>query len=180
MMEFTGDFTSDHDADELWSYFTDPDVLEACAPGCESMTLVSPSRIDATLAVGVGSVKPSFDVTATVTEYEKPRRLGLEATGEASRNSFAVTALLELAENGDGSTTASWTATANVSGLVASMGERALGSVSTKLVNDFFEDLEALVDEGAGAESKLRAAEDDPEVDADEVGEVAADGDGEA
>ncbi len=169
MMEFSGEFTSDHDAEELWSYFTDPDVLRECAPGCESMTLVSPSRLDATLAVGVGSVKPSFDVTATVTEYDRPNRLGLEATGEASRNSFSVTALLELAENGDGTTTASWEAAANVSGLVASMGERALGSVSGKLVNDFFEDLEALVEEGAPAESKLRPAEDDPEVDADEV-----------
>lgn len=169
MMEFSGEFTTDHDADELWRYFTDPDVLEACAPGCESMTLRSPSRMDMTLAVGVGSVKPTFDVTATVTEYDRPRRLGMEATGEASRNSFAVTALLELDESDDGTTTASWEASANVSGLVASMGERALGSVSRKLVNDFFEDLEALADEGAGAESRLRAAEDDPEVDADEV-----------
>jgi carbon monoxide dehydrogenase subunit G len=169
-MKFEGEFTTDHPAAELWNYFTDPDVLGECAPGCEEMRLASPSRVDATLAVGVGSVKPTFDVTATVTEYEEPARLGLEASGEASRNSFTVTALMELEEHDDGSTTASWEATANVSGLIASMGERALDSVTDRLVTNFFEDIEALVEEGAPAESKLQPAEEDHEVSLEDNG----------
>jgi carbon monoxide dehydrogenase subunit G len=161
MMEFEGEFTVDGTPGELWRYFTDPDILQQCAPGCEEMTLESPSEIKATLAVGVGSVKPSFDVDAVVAVCDEPDRLELRAGGEASRNSFEVTAWQELVDNGDGTTTVEWRANAEVSGIIASMGERALGSVANKLVNNFFEDLESCVNEGVPAESRLQAASEE-------------------
>ena len=158
MMEFSGEFTVDGTPEELWKYFTDPDILQDCAPGCQSMTLESPSQLTATLAVGVGSVKPAFDVEGVVTECDRPNRLEIQASGEASRNSFQVVAWQELADNGDGTTTVSWGAEAEISGIIASMGERAIGSVATSLVNEFFEKLEGHVTDGTPAESKLQAA----------------------
>lgn len=158
MMEFSGDFTVDGSPEKLWKYFTDPDILMDCAPGCNKMVLESPSHIVAGLSVGVGSVKPSFDVEAIVTECDRPNRLEIQATGEASRNSFDVTAWQELHDNGDGTTTVSWQANAEISGIIASMGERAIGSVADKLVNEFFQDLEEHVNTGTPAESKLRPA----------------------
>lgn len=160
-MEFSGDFTVDGTPDELWKYFTDPDILKDCAPGCNKMELESPSQIIAGLTVGVGSVKPSFDVEATVTECDRPNRLEIQAVGEASRNSFEVTAWQELTDNGDGTTTVTWQANAEISGIIASMGERAIGSVATKLVNEFFQDLEDHVNAGTPAESQLQAASSD-------------------
>jgi carbon monoxide dehydrogenase subunit G len=159
MMQFEGEFTSDGTPDELWPYFTDTDVLEDCVPGCKEMTPLSPSEIETTIAVGVGSVKPSFDVTGVVLECDRPRRLEIQATGEASRNSFSANAWTELHENDDGTTTVTWESSAEVSGLIASMGERALGSVADKLVNDYFQNIEEAVDEGLPAESELEAAD---------------------
>jgi hypothetical protein len=161
MMEFSGEFTVDGTPEELWKYFTDPDILVDCAPGCNRMELESPSHILAGLAVGVGSVKPSFDVEAIVTKCERPNRLEIQATGEASRNSFEATASQELHDNGDGTTTVAWRAETEISGIIASLGERAIGSVTDKLVNEFFEDLEAHVNAGTPAESKLQAASSD-------------------
>lgn len=158
MMEFSGEFTVDGTPEELWKYFTDPDILADCAPGCESMTLDGPSRLTANLAVGVGSVKPAFDVEAIVTECDRPNRLEIQGQGEASRNSFEVVAWQELADNGDGTTTVTWGADAEVSGIIASMGERALGSVADTLVEEFFQSLEDHVNDGTPAESKLEAA----------------------
>jgi len=158
MMEFSGSFTSSHSRETLWAYFTDPAVLEEVGPGVESMTLVEPSAIEAVLSVGVGSIKPTFDVDVTVTRTERPELLEMQAGGEASRNSFEAVAQMTLTENGDGSTTCDWEATTDVSGLLASLGGRALRSVTEKLVTDFFEDLEALVEEGRETESKLEAA----------------------
>lgn len=160
-MEFTGEFTVDGAPEELWKYFTDPDILQDAAPGCESMTLKSPSQLTATLAVSVGSVKPSFDVDGVVTEADRPNRLEIEASGEASRNSFEVSAWQELRDNGDGTTTVVWEANADVSGIIASMGERALSSVADKLVNDFFRALEDHVNAGTPAESRLRSVDED-------------------
>lgn len=178
MMEFNGEFTVDGTPEELWKYFTDPDILMDCAPGCNKMVLESPSHIVAGLTVGVGSVKPSFDVEGIVTTCERPNRLGIEATGEASRNSFEATAWQELHDNGDGTTTVTWQAEAEVSGIIASLGERAIGSVADKLVNEFFQDLEDHVDAGTPAESQLRAASSEERDTAEELAADTADAEG--
>lgn len=158
-MEFEGEFVVDESREEVWPYFNDPDVLEKCAPGCKEITMESASELQATLSVGVGSVKPTFDVDAVVTENEKPRKLGVRASGEASRNSFSVTAEQELISNGENSTKVQWHAKAEVSGMIASLGERALDSVTDRLVNEFFNDLEREIEKGTEATDKLEAHE---------------------
>jgi carbon monoxide dehydrogenase subunit G len=159
-MEFEGEFESDLSREELWKYFTDPDVLAACAPGTDSIETKSPHEVTATIAVGVGSVKPTFDVEMLVTRADQPERLEMQADGNASRNAFDAVAEMNLEEREDGGTTAYWSATTDVSGMIASLGQRALGSVTDKLVNDFFEDLEEKAQEGEPAESKLKAKPD--------------------
>lgn len=160
MMEFEGEFESDLPRDELWSYFTDPDVLAECAPGTDSIEMESPHDVTATIAVGVGSVKPTFDVEMVVTRADRPELLEMQADGNASRNAFDAVAEMDLQERDDGGTTAHWSAKTSVSGMIASLGQRALGSVTDKLVNDFFEDLEEAAREGESAESKLEAKPD--------------------
>lgn len=158
-MEFSGEFETGMAREELWNYFTDPDVLAECAPGCEEMHLASPSEIDAVLSVGVGSVKPTFDVDVTVTQADRPETLEMVATGADNRSSFEAVAEMVLVENGEG-TTAEWRAEANVSGLIASLGQRALGSVTNRLVNNFFENVEAMAADGVEAECRLEAEPD--------------------
>lgn len=165
MLEFTGQQTLDRPPAELWPYFTDPDVLAACAPGCRSMELVSPHEIDVVLAVGVGSVKPEFDVDVVVTEADHPSVLSMRAVGHAPRNEFEMTAEMVLEPTDDGGTTVTWTATADVSGTIASLGGRALKSVTKRLVNRFFDDLEAKAASGEPAESRLAAAPPEAEFD---------------
>lgn len=159
-MEFEGEFESDLSREELWNYFTDPDVLAECAPGTDSISMESPHEVTATIAVGVGSVKPTFDVEMLVTRADRPELLEMQADGSASRNAFDAVAEMNLEEREDGGTTAHWSARTDVSGMIASMGQRALGSVTDKLVNDFFEDLEEKAKEGEFAESKLEAKPD--------------------
>lgn len=161
MMEFSGTQELSVSPDVAWAYFTDTDVLAECGPGVKEMNLKSPSDIEAVLAVGVGSVKPTFNVDVVVTEADDPSRLRMKATGDATRNAFEAVAEMDLIENGDGTSSVEWTATASVSGLIASLGKRALGSVTDRLVNDFFDDLEETIEAGEGATSELEAAENE-------------------
>ncbi len=167
MIEFDGEFELDRPPEELWDYFTDPDVLAECAPGVEEMTVVQPHEIETVLSVKVGSVNPTFDCDVTVTRAEFPEQLEMVATGNASRNAFEAGATMDLQDDGDGGTMASWTARAEVSGLLASLGQRALGGVTERLVNNFFEDVEEMAEDGVPAESKLEGAPEE-EVDLDE------------
>ncbi|MCU4925870.1 carbon monoxide dehydrogenase subunit G [Halobacteria archaeon AArc-dxtr1] len=178
MLEFTGENEMAQPADELWNYFTDTDVLADCAPGCKEMSLESPHEIDAVMAVGVGSVKPEFDVDVVVTRTDRPHHLEMTAVGHAPRNEFETTAEMHLEETDDGGTKVVWSATADVSGTIASLGGRALKSVTNRLVKKFFSCMEGKVEEGVEAESELEAA---PEEDADlDVEAESADADAEA
>lgn len=158
MLEFSGENEMDQTREELWPYFTDTDVLAACAPGCQSMTLETPYEITAILAVGVGSVKPEFEVDAVVTQLEYPELLEVTATGQSPRNEFEMTATMEMIERNSGGTRVEWEANADVSGTIVSLGGRALKSVTNRLVKQYFDDMQATVEAGEGAESKLEEA----------------------
>jgi len=161
-MEFDGEFVVDGTPEEVWPYFNDPDILADVAPGCKEVTMESPSRARATVEVGVGSVKPSFDVEATIVECDRPNRVEARASGEASRNAFEVTAWQELTDNGDGTTTVDWHADAEISGIIASLGERSIKSVSDRLVTKFFEDIQTHIRDGTPAEAQFEAIEEEP------------------
>lgn len=171
MIEFEGEFELDMSPEELWPYFTDPDVIADCAPGMKELKMNSPSDLEAVMSVKVGSVSPTFDVDVTVVEATKPSTLRMSAVGNSSRNAFETAAHMDLQPTDDGGTVATWNASAEVSGLIASLGQRALGGVTTRLVNNFFDDLQATAEAGEPAESKLEGAADaEPvvEVDGDE------------
>lgn len=167
MIEFSGDFELDMPPEDLWPYFTDPDILAACAPGLTELNMNSPSDLDAVMSVKVGSVSPKFNVDVTVVETNEPTYLEMVAVGNSSRNAFETTASMDLQDNGEGGTVANWEANAEVSGLIASLGQRALGGVTKRLVEKFFTNLQEKAEEGVPAESKLEAAPD-PDVDLDD------------
>ncbi|WP_435346709.1 CoxG family protein [Haloarchaeobius sp. HRN-SO-5] len=163
MIEFEGEFELDIPPEDLWPYFTDPDVIADCAPGMKELKMNSPSELEAVMSVKVGSVSPTFDVDVVVTEAVEPSTLEMSAVGNASRNAFDAAAHMDLQRSEDGGTVAAWTATAEVSGLIASLGQRALGGVTNRLVNKFFTSLQETAEAGEPAESKLRA---EPEAEA--------------
>lgn len=159
-MEFEGEFESDRPPEELWDYFTDPDIIADCAPGMKEMELNSPSEFEAVVTVGVGSVKPTFDVDGVVTEADQPRKLVMTAEGSGGRNAFETVGTMTMNETDEGGTNLQWKAETNVSGLIASLGQRALGSVADRLVGNFFDDMEEKIQENVEAESRMAAAED--------------------
>lgn len=177
MIEFDGEFEMDLPPEELWDYFTDPEILAEAGPGVKEMNVVSPHEIEAVLSVSVGSVSPTFNVDVTVVEAEFPNRLKMVAVGNATRNAFETTATMDLQENGDGGTNATWTAAAEVSGLLASLGQRALGGVTKRLVSNFFEDIEDMAEEGREATSQLESVPEE-EVELEELDEEVVEGEG--
>lgn len=157
-MEFDGDFESPRPPEELWNYFTDTEHLADCAPGMKEMNLVTSSEFEAVITVGVGSVKPTFDVEGVIAEAEEPDKLVMSAEGSAGRKgAFDTVATMRLDEIEDG-TRLDWEAEANVSGLISSLGQRALGSVTTRLVGQFFDCMQEKIESGVEAESELTAA----------------------
>jgi carbon monoxide dehydrogenase subunit G len=159
-MEFEGEFESDRPPEELWDYFTDPNHLEDCAPGMEEMELCSESEFEAVITVGVGSVKPTFDCEGVITASDHPDSLVMSIEGSGGRKgAFDGIGSMELVEIDDG-TRLEWSAEANVSGLISSLGQRALGSVTHRLVGQFFDCMEEKISAGVPADATLSASDE--------------------
>ncbi len=159
-LEFDGEFEADRPPEELWEYFTDTDHLADCAPGLEEMMLETPSEFEATVTVGVGSVKPTFSVDGLIVETDRPDTLTMSVEGSSGRKgAFDAVTEMNLVPIEDG-TRLEWAAEANVSGLISSLGQRALGSVTSRLVGNFFDCMEEKINSGVDAESNLAGAED--------------------
>lgn len=155
-MTFDGEFETHRAPEELWDYFVDPDIIADCAPGLEEMNRITESEYEARITVGVGSVKPTFSVDAVVLEMEKPETLVMRAEGSGGRKgAFETTARMEMTETDDDGTLLEWEADTDVSGIIASLGQRALGSVTERLIGQFFNCMEEKIEAGEEATPRM-------------------------
>lgn len=122
----------------------DVDVLRQCIPGCQSLEMTSATTYHAVVKAGVGPVKGTFEGDVEVTEAVPAERCKLQIKGKSKVGFVIGTACLELTPDGEGCRI-EYTSLLKISGLIASVGARLLGSSSKKLVSKFFEDLAAQV-----------------------------------
>jgi carbon monoxide dehydrogenase subunit G len=91
----------------------------------------------AIVKVGVGSVKPTFKTTVTITEREEPR-MSASGEGSAGSSSFEMASWMDLGET-DSGVAVEWGTEADVFGRVAQMGGRVLNPVANRVVKRFFQ-----------------------------------------
>jgi carbon monoxide dehydrogenase subunit G len=53
---------------QVWAALNNPEILTACIPGCESLTMTSPTDMVATVVVKVGPVKAKFSGKVTLSD----------------------------------------------------------------------------------------------------------------
>lgn len=166
--------------DNTWLILSDPVAIAEVVPGCkfiapadevtdpssyeppEATTFpeASPEEVEARafepgeeyvglLSVGVGSVKPTFEATIVVEERDYPV---MRATGEGQGgdSAFNMTSRMEMSETLNGAEI-DWHADVDVSGRLAQMGSSVLNPVADRLVNKFFDQMEARMQKVEGA-----------------------------
>ena len=128
-MEVTGSYTFNAPAARVWEVFMDPEALRRCLPGVTSLQAVADNVYQATVTVGVGPVRGSYDARVSLLERDPPRsyRMRLEGNG---RLGFANGDALVTLEETDGVTVVTVRGDAQVGGAVARVGQRMMGSVA--------------------------------------------------
>lgn len=138
-MHFEGTVNIRASREKVWDFLTDPHAVSQCAPGVESVEIVTPGRqFRAAASVGLGSMKVRFMVDVEFAELDPPRRATLKAHGTAPGSVADGTGEMALAKGPDGSTDMRWTTDITVLGTIASLASRLMGNVAQKLSTDFF------------------------------------------
>lgn len=140
-MELTDEIRIDVPKQELFDALNDPDVLRRCIPGCETLTQVSPTELDAVVALKVGPVKARFNGSVTLDTTNGPDAMSLTGEGKGGAAGFAKGgADVELVDDGDG-TILRYSAKVQMGGKIAQLGSRLIQSTAKKLSARFFDNL---------------------------------------
>lgn len=105
----------------------------------------------ALMKLGVGSVKPEFESRIRIVEREFPS-MRATGSGSSSGSAFEMTSGMTISETETGAKV-EWSAETDISGKIAQMGQRMLKPVANKVVNDFFENIEAQMQAVEGSDT---------------------------
>ena len=139
-MKLEGEVTIQADRQAVWDFLTDAEAISLCAPGLESMKIIEPDKqFEAVAAVGFGTVKVRFVTNVKWVELDPPNMAKMNAHGTAPGSAADVEGEMRLEDIPEGGTRMSWSAEVVVSGTLASLASRMMGSVSKKIANTFFD-----------------------------------------
>ncbi len=138
-MELSDEIRIPAPRDRVYAALNDPDVLKACIPGCESLTKLSDTDLEAKVTLKIGPVRASFGGKVRLDQAGAPGRFSLSGEGNGGVAGFAKGgADVELVEDGDG-TILRYAAKADIGGKIAMLGSRLIDSTARRLANSFFE-----------------------------------------
>jgi carbon monoxide dehydrogenase subunit G len=141
-MEITDTHNFAAPPEAVWAVLMDPDAIKACLRGCRELRPVGDNRYHADITIGVGAVSGTFSATITLSELLPPTsyRISVDATGKPGFARGAATVLLKQVSSG---TDVEVSASAEVGGLIARVGQRLIEGVARMTIAGFFSCLAA-------------------------------------
>lgn len=126
----------------VWDVLLDPEVLSKRLPGCKGLQPVEPGVYDATMELAVGPVKGTFGGRVQVADLAPPHSYRLSVEGGGGPGQVRGQGLIRLEQGTDGRTVVDVTGDVTVTGVLAGVGQRLLGSVARMMIGQFFKSLE--------------------------------------
>jgi carbon monoxide dehydrogenase subunit G len=152
-MHLEGTETIPAPREAVWSFLLDAEAVAGCAPGLESLEILSPGeKFRAVAVLGLGSVKTRFTTDVEWLDLEAPRRARMKFHGAASGSAADGSTTMTLSEAANGSTELAWSAEITVVGSIAGLAARLLPGAAKALTADFFAKLARKI--GSGQKKK--------------------------
>lgn len=137
-MKIEGDYQIPADVETVWRDLNDPEVLNACIPGCEGIEEIGEDEFECVITNKIGPVKATFKSILRITESNPPKSYTLAGEGKGGPAGFGKgSADVELIANDDG-TLLKYAAELTVGGKLAQIGAKLLSSTTKKLSAKFF------------------------------------------
>ena len=136
-MKIEGNFTFAGSVETVWDHMLDPGALSACLPGCERFEPTSDDSYDVVMRVGVAGISGRYTGKVTIADKRHAESYRMIVQGRGAGGGIRGEGVLTFAPDSDG-TRVSVEGDARVTGVVARVGQRLLGTVSKTLMSQFF------------------------------------------
>jgi len=157
-MDFTGTQTIDASRRAVWDALNTPETLQACIPGCESLTASDANQYAMVMVAAVGPVKAKFNAKLSLSNVVMGESYTMTFDGSGGVAGFGKgQADVTLSDEPDDCTRLDYTARVQVGGKIAQVGARLIDGVAKKLSDAFFKNFKAKV-EGTDAQGMEQAS----------------------
>ena len=130
--------------DRVYSALTDPEILQHCIPGCESLEKIGENLYAATLKAGVGAIKGTFKGEVRLEDMRPPEHYRIVVEGKGGVGFAKGSADFDLEEK-DGATLIKYSGELQIGGTIAGVGQRMIQGAAKMMASRFFAALEAEV-----------------------------------
>ena len=140
-MKLEGSHTISAPRSVVWEMLQDPDVLAQATPGAKSMEKEGEDAYKATLDIGIGPVRGTFDGRVHISDKDEPEAMTLNVQGQGGPGGIKAVGRLRLEDKGD-QTVIHWAGEPQISGRLAAVGARLVGGVAKKMAGQFFDSID--------------------------------------
>jgi uncharacterized protein len=144
MIQLQGSYTFDAPREAVWEAILDPDVLSKVLPGCERLQEVGENEYEGEINIRVGPVQGKFQgkvILSNIIDQES-YHISLQGQGQSG----FVKGLGDLKLEGNGSQTMlTYSGEAQISGRIASVGQRLMDSTARSITRQGLESLNKLI-----------------------------------
>jgi len=153
-MKITGEHSFVSSRERVWAALEDPQMLANALPGVKRLDVTGPDEYAMTVGVGVGSVRGTYDGTFRITDKQAPEACAVRANAAGGPGGVQAVAQMRMRDADDGGALLSYEADASVTGPLAGVGQRLIGSAAKRTTREFFEGLDRQIQapEGAGVD----------------------------
>ncbi|GAC1594014.1 MAG: CoxG family protein [Candidatus Velthaea sp.] len=124
--------------DVVWNFINDPHKIATCMPDVLETTVHDEHNFDATVQVAVGPVRGKFKFKVQLSPQPGESRMDMKVSGGGLGSVVDMTAGADIKDNGDGTTTLDWKATATMRGPVATIGGRVIDAQAQRVIGQTF------------------------------------------
>lgn len=143
-MDMTGEYRIAASRERVWAALNDPETLRRAIPGCEELTKLSDTEMEATARAKIGPVSARFKGKVVLSDLKPGEGYTLTGEGSGGAAGFAKgEAKVTLSPDGDG-TVLRYTVKATIGGKLAQIGQRLVDGAAKKMADDFFEQFAVL------------------------------------
>ncbi len=125
-----------------WAALNNPEILQACIPGCEQFEATEPNVYAARVALKIGPVAAKFTGKVSLGDIQPPERYALTFEASAGVAGFGKGQAQVRLEPQGAQCVLHYTVQAQVGGKIAQIGQRLIDGVAKSLSEEFFRKFE--------------------------------------
>jgi len=174
-MKLDGEYLFNGPREQVWKLVRDPEVLSTALPGTQSLNKISDTEFEGVMHLKIGPMAGNFAGKLEVSDEVPPESCTLTVEGRGAPGSVKGTGHVQLTAQAEGKTLMKYTGDLQVSGTLASTGQRMIEPVSKSMIRQGLETLDKALQARVAAQTENREVEYKPPTEIEFASAVARD-----